>query len=306
MSNYLNIPKVLPFKFLPNTATPGIHFDDDWFVNQIKNFERRVCYAQKWIRSYKTKLQITSTIEPADLKLYNTAGALIKSFAWSVVGVGVGDERVYECLYDVTSGVGTDGYYYLYLKAELLSVKFEAISEPIWIKDSHSNVRPWVYKHSKNDFGVIWTTGIQMTFMCESDIMDYEFEHDRNDYIDQVHNVSDLSAFPYRNMKMCIGEAPGVPPYIVDIANRVMCCDHVLFKDLLIKLNEGSKKWEISRVKGYPMIGATIAIAPALNDSSLQFTDLDPIAPGIIIAYDIPNGFFGTASIVHITDITMI
>jgi len=306
MSNYLNIPFVLPFKFLPNTATPGIHFDDDWACEQIRFGQMNRFYAQKWKRAVTTKLQVTSTIPPDDLKLYDVNKAVVKSFAWTVTGIGVGNERVYECTYDVSTGVATDGYYWLYLKAELLSVKFEAISEPIYIKNDHRNVREFVYKHSMNDFGVIWTTGITMTFMCEADIREYDFEHDRNEMVDQVHNISDLSAFPFRSAKLLIGEAPGVAPYIVDIANRVMCCDHVLFKSLLIKYAEGSKKWDTNRAANYPLIGASIAIMPAKNNSSLQFNDEDPIAPGIVTAYSIDQGFFGTANIVHITDFEMI
>ena len=291
---------------MPNTPTPGIHFDDDFACRQIKNFERQVYYKQKWLRAYKTKLQILTTIDPPDsLKLIRTDGSTQKSFAWSLVGTGTNGERAYECLFDVTD-VATDGVYFLYQKCELLSVKFEAISEPIHIKNYHRNVRPFVYKHSKNEFGVVWSTGIEMTFMCEADITDYEFLHDRNEFIDQVHNVSDLSAHPFREAKLNIAEARGVAPYVVDIANRVMCCDHVLFKDLLIKLGEGSKKFEVTRIKGYPLIGGTVGIVPAYNNSSLQFIDVDPIQPGIIVAYDMENGFFGTTNVVHITDITMI
>ena len=301
MSNYLNIPLVWPFKMLPNTATPGIHFDDDWACEQIKNFEMPRFYQQKWRRSVTTKLQITSTIEPQDLKLYDINRTVVKSFAWTVTGIGTGSERTYECTYDVTD-VATDGYYWIYLKAELLSVLFEAISEPILIKNSHRNVLTITYKNSVNDFGVIWTTGVEMKFMCECGIMDWDFAHDRNAFVDQVHNVKTLSAAPYRTAKLYIGEAPGVAPYIVDIMNRIFCCDTVKIEGLQYETTEGAK-WEVNRVKGYPLVGASIEITPARNNSSLQFNDEDPIAPGIVTAYDIDQGFFGTANIVHITDL---
>lgn len=306
MSNYLNIPKVLPFKFYPNTATPGIHFDDDWACNQIRSFEKRALYAQKWIRSYTTKLQITSTIEPQSLKLLDYKGFTVKSFVWTIVGTNGAGENVYECTYDVSTGVATDGYYYLYQKCELMSIVFEAISEPIWIKNTHRNVRPWVFRHSENAFGVIWTTGIKMTFMCESDIpaSEYNFERDRNAYVDQVHNVSTLSAYPFNTAKLYIGEAPGVAPYIVDIANRILCCDTVHFADLQIETTENAK-WEVNRQRGYPLIGASIEVTPAHNLTSLQLSDIDPITPGVVMVYNIDTNFFGDGTVVRMTEFEM-
>lgn len=300
MSNYLNIPLVWPFKMLPNTANPGLNFDDDFWCAQRKNFEKKAIYYQKWIRTATTKLQIITTIEPDNLKLYNSSGTLIKQFSWNIAAVGAVGENAWECTFDV-SDVATDGIYYLYQKNELLSVKFEAISEPIHIANNHSNVHSFVYKNSKNDFGVIWTTGIEMTFMCESGIMDYDFPRDRNSFIDQVHNVKTLSAVPFKTGKLYIGEATGVAPFIIDTLNRIFCCDNVKFNSLQYETTEGAK-WDITRVKGYPLVGGSIEITPALNLSSLQFIDVVPIAPGIIVAYNIDQGFFGTANIVHITD----
>lgn len=306
MSNYLNIPKLWPFKMLPNTATPGEHLDDDWAYNQIRHHEMKVFYAQKWLRAKTTKLQITSTLEPDSLKLLDIYGQVVKSFPWTLVAVGAGSENAWECTYNVSTGVAIDGYYYLYLKAELMSVKFEAISEPIYIKDYHRNVRPWVFSHSENDFGVIWTTGLQMTFMCESDIpaSTYTFERDRNSYVDQVHNVTTLSAFPFNTAKLEIAEARGVAPYIVDIANRILCCNNVRFNGLKIETPDGAK-WSVNSQKGYPLIGASIEVMPAKNLDSLQFNNED-ITPGVVMVYNINANFFGEANVVRITEFEMI
>lgn len=302
MSNYLNIPKVLPFKFLPNTATPGIHIDDDWAYNQIRNYETRAYYFQKWIRAYTTKLQVTTTIAPESLKLLDSTRAVVKSFAWTLAGVGAGGENAYECTFDVTD-VATDGVYFLYIKCELLSVKFEAISEPIHIKNSHRNVRPWVYKHSENDFGMVWTTGIQMTFMCESDIppTSYRPDRDRNSYVNQTHDVATIQAYPFQVAKLLIGEATGVAPYIPDIANRILCCDNVKFSGLQIETPENGKL-DINEIKGYPLVGASIDVMPARNSSSLQLITEDLI-PGVVTTYNLNTNFFGTANTVTITEI---
>ena len=299
MANYLNISKALPFKFYENTATPGIHFDQDWFCKRIRFFELHRSYKQKWIKSVTTKLQIITTIAPDDLKLYNTDMQLVASFTWNIAGVGANGENAWECLFDVSAVA--NGTYYLYQKNELLSVKFEAISEPILIADTHRNVQVWKYWHSDNDFGVIWTTGIKMNFQCESGLLEDEFKRDRNAFVDQVHNVRTTSAYPYRTAKLNIGEAPGVAPFIVDIANRITCCDNWYFAGLRFETVVGAA-FEVKRQVGYPLIGAAIEVLEANNLDSLQLNDENPIAPGIITAYNIDQGFFGTTNIVHITE----
>lgn len=288
---------------LPHTLTPGEHFDDDWACKQIRFGEMRVNYQQKWIRSYTTKLQIVTTVEPDDLKLYDEYGVVVKSFPWTVVGTGTGDEKAYHCTYDVTD-ILTDGYYWLYQKCAILSVLLEAISEPIWIRNSHRNVRPFVFSNSKNDFGLIFSgTNLSMTFMCESDMPanEYTFERDVNTFADQIHNVVMLSGYPYNNAKLIIGNPKGVAPYVIDITNRILCCDNVKFNGLKIQTTDGAK-WDINKVRGYPLIGGSIDVTPAKNLSSLQLIHEDPIEPGIIVAYDLDQGFFGTTNIVHITD----
>lgn len=306
MSNYLNISKTWPFKMIKHTATPGEHFDDDWACEQIRYGEMKRYYQQKWIRSYTTKLQIVTTIEPDDLILYDSNKVAVKTFVWTIAGIGAGGENAWECLFDVTDVV-TDGMYWIYQKCELLSVKLEAISEPIYLKSYHRNVRPWKFKNSKNDFGIIFSTGIEMTFMCESDMPanEYTFERDRNAYVDQIHNVSTLSAYPYNHAKMLIGEAPGVAPYIIDIANRVLCCDNVVFNGLRIETPEGAK-WDINKVKGYPLIGGSIEVTPAKNLSSLQINDGSAINPGVVMMYNIDTNFFGNGSVVRITEFEII
>jgi len=306
MSNLLDIPFILPFEFHKKEDSPGEHIHDNWAYCLIRSWERKVFYAQKWIRSKTTPLQIRSTIEPDSLKLLDAYGSQVKEFAWTLVGIGAEGEGAYNCTFDVTD-VAADGIYYLYLNAELLSIKWEALSEPIHIRDKHSNVRPWVYRHSENNFGVVWTLVGAMTFMCESDMppVDTNPDRDRNSYVDQQHDVSTLSAYPFETGKLYIGEAPGVAVHVVLRASRILCCDNVKFNGLRIETTENAK-WDVNRVKGYPLIGASIEVVPAKNMDSLQFNDIDPIQPGVIIMYEINSNFFGDANIVRITDIDQI
>lgn len=307
MSNYLNIPFLSPFKWVPHTLTPGIHFDANWAYQQIKSWELKRGYYQKWKRSITTKIQITATIPPDDVKVYDINQQLIKTFVWTIAGVGVGNEKCYETTVDFTD-VANDGVYFMYQKNTLLSVNFEAITEPILLKDNHSNLLLFSYKNSFNAHGMVWTTNIEQHFMCEAAVCDFNPDGDRNTFVDQVHNVKTLSGFPFRTFKLEVGEAPGVAPWVIDLLNRIFYCDRVILGEpggpvgIQYERPEGSK-WDISRIRGYPLIGGRTDILPAQNVDSLQFIDVDPIAPGIIVAYNLDQGLFGTTTnIVHITD----
>lgn len=302
MSNFLNIPFLSPFRFVPNTTTPGIHFDDDFTFNRIKSFETKVQYYQKWKRGDSTPIQVSSTLPPSDLKVYDCYGVVKKSipFVKVVDGLTLG-YSIYEAVFNINELI--DGIYYLYAKASFGGITFEAISEPVSLKDKHSNTLLFTYKNSFNDFGTVFTTGIEYKFRCEAGIMDFQPDRERASYIDQIHNVKTLSATPFRTYKLFIGEAPGVSPYILDILNRIFSCDYVLIAGKQYETTEGSK-WEVNRVKGYPLYGGSIEILEAVNQSSLQINDVGNVpVGGLVASYEIDTNFFGNADTIHITDI---
>jgi hypothetical protein len=212
--NHLKFPLLNPFKFLPNTSSPGIHFDDAWAFEQIKTFETKAAYRHKWVKANTTKLQLESSIAPSDLQLRRPNGTVAKVFAWSVV-FNSASYGIYECTFDVSDQ--PEGIYFLYQLVSLLSVNWEVVSEPIHVKVSWPNTLLYRYYNSFNKDDVAWITGIQMYFRCESGIMDFNPDADASDYIDQTQDRELIDGIPSRAFKLFIGEAPGVAPYIIDI-----------------------------------------------------------------------------------------
>lgn len=297
MSNVLNIPFCSPLKFYEDTTTPGIHFDHDWTYERIKNFETKKFYYQKWQRGDTTKLQVGCSFLPDNLKLYNSKGKLKKSFPFTLIAAGgsIG-YSIYECEIDIDDQ--DDDIYFFYFKATFIDVSFAAISEPVQLKDSFQNTLIFQYWNSFNDHGVIFSTGIKYKFRCEAGIMDMQPDRERASYTDLIHNIATLSATAFRTYKLYVGEAAGVAPYVLDIMNRIFCCDNVLIskdgnKPVRFETTEGSK-WDINRVKGYPLFGGSIEIIEAINKSSLQITDDDSVVTGIITGYNLDTNFFGT------------
>lgn len=299
MANHFNIPFIWPFKMVPNTSTPGIHFDDKWACEQIKSFETKAYYRQKWNKADTTILQVESSIAPDDLKVYNVNGIVVKTFTWSAVVMEV-NYKVYEATFDI-SDLST-GIYFLYQRVTLLGIDWKALSEPIEMKESWPNTLLFTYKHSFNDYDIAWTTGLKMKFRCEAGIMDFAPERDRTSYINQGHDTTTLKGVPSRSFKLYIGDARGVAPYIIDTLNRILCCDYVDIDGKLYQSSEGSKL-EVTRAKNYPLFGASIGIVEAKNMQSLQFADPTPLAPGIVAAYNIQTGFFGPGTLIPITEV---
>jgi hypothetical protein len=300
--NYFKLPFITPFKFVPSTSTPGKHFDDDWYFNKLKHYQRHIPYRQKWEKADTTKIQCESTVEPEVIKVYNTKGIVVRTFNWIGQASGV-NYVVYEATIDF-SGL-PDGIYYLYNRVALLSVDWRMLTEPIHIRDKWPGTRLIKYKHKFNDYDVAWSTGIEMKFRCEAEIYDFMPKHIRTDNSDSSGSVVTLFGLPTRMFKLHIGSTgfdTGVPEYVLDILNRIMLCSSIQVDDFYYQCAPGAE-WEKSAVKGYPLITAQIDIVPAKNAQSLEFAETTPLAPGLVTAYNLHTAFFGGGTLVPITDV---
>lgn len=299
MSNFSKFPFVSPFKWLPNTATPSIHFHDSWACEQIKSFEQRAYYTQKWLAAVTTKLQCISTVAPDPLVIVDANQIAVKTIAWAIAAPG-STYNAWELTFDISDL--PDGIYWLYQKFELLSYKAEFITEAISLKDSHPFVKQIKYRHSKNDYDVVWTTGIEMTFCVECEIMSPEFEAELTSFADQTRDVFVLDGVPYITYQAEFFDAKGGAPYMLDIINRIFVCDNVKIEGKGYVRNTGAKL-KTTKVKNYPLFGGTLEIVEAQNLYSQQHNDLTELAPGVVTAYDIDTSFFGLGEIVPITEI---
>jgi hypothetical protein len=302
MTSFLNIPFLNSIKWVPNTTNPGIHFDQDWMYNQIKSFERKINYCQKWQIGDTTTVQVESTILPDDLKIYDCTNVVktipfVKTADGALLGV-----NIYEAIVNLDD-LTVNKTYYGYIKATYGGVTFEAVSEPIQLQTLWPNTLLFRYKNTLNDYGVTFTTGINFYFRCEAGIMDFNPEADNSDYVDQIHNIEQLSGTPFRTFKLYIGDEKGVAPWVLDLLNRIFICDFVEIEGMEYSKNTGAK-WEVNRVKGFPLFGGSLEIVPSKNVSGLQFmSDID-ITDGLVTAYDIDTNFFGQAATdEHIIDI---
>lgn len=303
--NYSNFPKISSFKMTPcNVAgLSNMHMDYSWVYEQARDFETKVFYKQKWVKSNTTTLQVETTIPPSDLIIYQVVGGLLiqaKTIAWVKVFETI-DYKIWELPFDVSDL--DSGIYVLYQLFSFLAINWAYLSEPIHIADSWPGTRLVEYKHSFNDYDVAWSTGIKMKFRCEMDIMDFNPESDRTEWANQLQGAKTLKGVPYRSFKLLIGDAFGVPPYIIDIMNRITLCDYQNYEGKLYERAIGSK-WGINSIRGSRMQGAEVQVVEATNEYSLHFNDNGaPLAPGLITAYNIDTTVFSGGTLVPIFDV---
>lgn len=301
MANFTKIPFLNPIKFVPSVTTPGKNFDDDWAYNQIKLWEKRVCWKQKWQYGDETPLIMISTVLPDKLKLYDKNSAIIKDFEWVPILAGGSAGMVYKTTVNIDSFGGgptttPTGVYWLYQNVEYGSYHKEFISEPIELRAVHKNTSIVRYKNSENTQDVPFgASDIEFVSRLECQLSEFLPDSDMSDYIDQLHNAQILDGIPFRTWKLLVGNAPGVTDYTVDLMNRIFTLDSVRLNDKLITKVSGAK-WEPQRTKGYPLAGWAIEVTETINLSSLELNDLDPVIPGVVVVYDIDEDLFGETS----------
>lgn len=290
----------MPFWFVKNPEVKSVHFDEGWSCKKIRLNQVNAIYKQKWNKATTTMLQIESSLVPASLKVLSRTNLQLKEFLWTAATSGVG-YVVYQTIFDVSDLDDQD--IFLYQDAGVLG---EAISEPISIAVSHENVLLYQYKNSFNKEDTAWTTGLTLSFFCESDIQDYEPKVEKNDFVNQVHDTTLIDGTTYREFQLKIGDTKngrsGVAEYVLEILNKIFNCDSVLINGIGYTAKTGSEI-KVTRVPTYPLVGGTLDITPSKNTGSLEFQDMSPQMNAIVTTYNIETGFFGPAAIVPIIEV---
>lgn len=306
MSNHFKMPKALPFRFIKMKANPGIHFNSTWACDRIKSFETQKYYRQKWLRPKTTKIQTEASIMPQDLMILDQEGNVVKNIAWGLI-FAAPSYSVYEAEVDFTDL--DEGVYFLYALIDFMAINWAYISEPIHVKDDWGkNLMMIRYYNTFNDFDIVFTNNLQMYFFVEAALMNFDPDGERTVYVNQIRNVSTQKGVPGEKLKLWVGEAGGVADWVPALLDRIFQCDRVYLSEygtddeVRYERPEGAK-WEITRVKGYPLVGATSDLVEADNTMSEEFSDTTPLSPGFVAAYEIQTDFWGPAATVQVTDV---
>ncbi len=238
-------------------------FDGNYAIKQLRRDQSKRCYFQKFTTSMRLIQQVIADTLPDPIQFVNEKGVLVDQADWALnplILTGLPDLRIYQLDYSF-AGLPV-GYYSLRFN------NFE--SEPINVQVSHPNTTLIKYKHSENNYDVVFDTNIEFQLLVEAYINGYSPKNDRNTFNDQPQNLTQLSSVAYRNFKLYVGDPWPVPLWMLDKINQISQCDQVSYDNVYYTpLNEAEFEVEVNPQNNY--IYGSLDIQPSDNNNFLKY-----------------------------------
>lgn len=291
-NNKVVVPFLNPIRFVPVGST-AVNFDSDWYYNQIKYYETKITYFQKWVFGDPIYLQIASNFSPITLELRNCKGQTLNTYSFSLKTTAVvnPDLLTYEC--SLTIPIVEEGEYFFVLNVGFDVTLEQFISEPQYFSDDPNRTMWFEYKNSYNKFNIVFNTGIQFGFRVESSRGPLAPMSVDTVWQDQPLDLETIDSIPYRQFKLSVGGLWGVPDWVIEKVNRIFSCDTVFIDGRQYTKADGAK-WETIVAEGYPLRGWKIDIRETKNNYSLQAENNFSPAEQFAVVYNIETKAFGT------------
>lgn len=307
--NFIDIPFLNPVKFVPREAPVYKQFDNTLFYYLISNFEQKVQYYQKWVDGDVINLHFQSNFGPIQVDLIDCKGQGIQSFPAAVVATELYNPgfQTYQVQIPIT-GLSTRGAYQLILNAGFEDTLSQFESEPFQVLASAENTILFNYWNSYNKEDVVFDTGIKFNFRCEAFVQRMQPKSNRAVWEDQPLNLTTISATPYRQPKLVIGDGKGVPDWVADKVMRIFCCDNTLLNGKQYTAVEGAEM-EPSEEENYPMAAWRMDIRESKNRYSLRGGNNNSPAENFFVVRNIDTKAFGTfngnasGNIIQVTEV---
>lgn len=263
----IKLSKLNPLRLI-DTANIDSGFDGDFALNQLSDFQDRKCYFQPWKTTDTLKLQAISTESTdviGDLQIVNNdTNLIISTTAWALNALTIPafpDYRIYEIT--IPLGIAEGKYYASF--GDFTSELFE-------VKSEQPNTVLVKYKHSQNDYDVVFATGIEFQFRTEAKVSYEKPGNEREVYPDQKRNQTQLFSLAFRNFKFYVGYKSGVPYWVLDKYNIITQCDQITYDGIAYQVvPEGEFDYEKNESNNF--IGASIDIEPVNNNFNSYITD---------------------------------
>lgn len=299
MANILDIPELNPIKFyeldpIENAIYNFKHFDRYWFEEQILSFQQLVQWSQPWQVDDVIRLQFSANYSPIQVDFIDCNGKNVSgmSFASNIIATNYAEPGFQKSEVEMSLDPLAEGYYYLLLTAGSGGSEKKYISERIYVLEKHENTLLLQYKNSRNKSDIAFDSGIEFNLRVPAVLQDFSPGSDDVVYKDQSRNITTLSSIPFRNFKMIIGDARGLPDYMADKINRLFGCNSILIDNKVFARAEGAKM-ERNGDRLYPMAGWTLDIVEGLNRTGTRFSSDGQGEDELSIAYDIETKMFG-------------
>lgn len=253
----MNPALLLPLRLIDNNNINS-GFDGNYSGRQIEDWQSKSCYFQKWQTSDTLKLQLISDTALADLIIYELDGSIADTVPWTVNALLLPSYPtflIYEISYPMANlAVG---------KYVIQQEQFEA--EPIDVQQTWENTLLIKYKHSVNDYDVVFSTTIEFEFRIEGWIGNYQPKRNSEVYPDQTRNLTQLSALAYPQFTLYIGFKEQVPTWAINKVNLITQCNQISINNTSYQTIEDAE-FEIENNTDNNTATASIDIEQKINN----------------------------------------
>lgn len=296
--NILDISILCPIKFRQRGYVNPLPYNwkyfDDWnFPDTIKPWEEQVCYCHPWQKNDIIYIPILSNYAPHNITVVDENQVQIPGATFvanyiptSIEGTG---QKFY--LVSIALNAYNDGAVQVWFDAGS-PVLVELESEWLYIKDLHENTILLKYSHNENDFDIPFETGVELMFRIFGGLTEFKPAADRTVFIDQTRSAVQLSSKAYYTQKLLIGDARGVPDWVIERVNQIFQCSYVSIDGRQYVANDGAS-FDPNREENYPMSGWGIEVRPADQKNRKRYeADGNSNNPTTVV-YNIEGDEFG-------------
>jgi len=287
----IQVADINPLRFIDN-ANLNKGFDGNYYANQLNWYQTNACFLQTWLKSDILYLQFIANEVPDDLQFLDQYQNVVDTAIWQAKPLTFPDYPdlvVYELTYpflDLPNGI------------------YEAVSgdwgsEPFEVKDEDETTILIKYKNSRNDFSTVFDTGIEFQIRLHAAIHSYRPQNERNSFVDQKHNNTQLSSVAYRRFTFTIGTRDyGTPYWVIDKYNILSQCDQISYDGIYYQIPEDTEP-DVESNEDYAYIWEyNIDIEPVDNNFIRYTTQPDgtgvqtftPVQK-VIAKYNVSGGF---------------
>lgn len=300
--NIVIISNLSPIKFVDESFANPVpyntkYLDDFRYQDTQFDFIDVINYAHPIEQSDIYPLQLLANFNgPFILQMYNCRDELVHSQAFNYVassieasGLKVFQSNIAFAAFDATR-------YYFKLQIGNPVIK-TLISESYELASKHPRSVLLQYKHNRNNYDMVFETGIQMGFRIPGGLVEYDPNFSGVVYIDQTDDMVQLSSDAFDLMTLLVGDQKGVPDFVPRLVRNIFRCSEVLIDGKQWVYNSGGQRFEAKRTPASSLTGWACTVREAQARTSKRFVaPADESPDTTTVVYNISSRGFGAIS----------
>lgn len=312
--NIVDISILSPLQFTKEGYTNPLPYNTKWhedwqYPDTFTPTFTTPDYLQPWELTDILPFQILSNYAPHQLELYDCMDNPVQGGSFSFTYVPTSIEATGQKCYQAAVAMApfAEGVYRFRLRAGVSGAgALETyISNYFEVRDYHEDTVLIEATHDKNDHDIVFETGIVCRLRVHGGVFEFQPNTDRVVYTDQRRNSTQLSARVFNTGYFIIGDAAGVPNYMIEKINLFNACRTVLYDGKQFTATEGAR-FEAQREVLYSLTGWRFELRDAIASTKKRFIAAGTSGTPSTVVYNIEQKGFGPATSQASTNIIQI